>query len=180
MSDMTTQQRENAITLTAFRFAFWAVSGYESFHSRKCGKIKGLSGLQGFARYKEAISAGFKPCRFCKPTQCMDVVASVPVYNQERANESVTEMIKRCEHYSFTCKFEERILTIITPVARWSFDPWKQPYRLIHQHTDASPRGASEKHRQHRLLLSLKDVVLYIINTIWGNKPYADHCWTDT
>ena len=63
----------------------------------------------------------------------------------------------------FTCEFEDRTLTIITPIARWSFDPWRQPYQLMHQHTEASPQGKSEKHRQHRLLLSLKDVVSYIV-----------------
>lgn len=93
------------------------------FHARNCGKIKGLSGLRGFARYNEAVHAGFKPCRFCKPTQRMDVAASVPIYNQERANESVVDMTKRCEAYGFTCEVEERVVTIITPVARWSFDP---------------------------------------------------------
>ena len=163
LSAMTSQQREDAITLTATRFAFWAVQGYESFHVRNCAKIKGLEGLRGFSRYNEAIHAGFKPCRLCKPTQRSDVVASIPIYNQERANESVTEMIKQCESYGFTCEFDDRTLTIITPIARWSFDPWRQPYQLMHQHTEASPQGKSEKHRQHRLLLSLKDVVSYIV-----------------
>ena len=162
LAAMTGQEREDAITLTATRFAFWAAPGYESFHSRNCGKIKGLSGLCGFARYNEAVRAGFKPCRFCKPTQRMDIVASIPINNQERPNESVEEMIRQCETRGFTCEFENRILTIITPVARWSFDPWKHPYQLMHQHTEASPGGASEVHRQHRLLLSLKDVILYI------------------
>lgn len=163
MSEMTIQEREDALTLTSTRFAFWAVPGYESFHTRNCSKLTGLSGLQGYARYAAARYAGFKPCRLCKPSSKQDATLSIPIYNQERDDESVTEFINRCEAYGFTCSFDENAIVLNTPIARWRFDPWKKPIQLMHQHTEASPRGMSTEHRQPRLFLSLHDVLQYIV-----------------
>ncbi len=60
---MTKQQRLDSLTLTATRFAFWTVPGYRTFHTRNCIKLKGMENIQGFARFTDAVHAGFSPCR---------------------------------------------------------------------------------------------------------------------
>ena len=159
----TAQQRADAFTRTATHAAFFAARGYSSFHLAGCGRLTGLSELRSFTRYDEAVAAGFQPCRFCKPSPRHNVTVSVPVNNQTRTDESVQEIIALCRRQGFLCTLDSIALTVETPVALWKLGVTTRPVAVMHQHKAASPRGASPMHRQHRVFLSLRDAVLYII-----------------
>ncbi len=160
LSEMTQQQRSDSLTLTATRYAFWAVPGYSTFHTRNCPKLNKLTGIRGFARYNDALHAGYQPCRHCKPSPKQDAIISIPVYNQTREGEKVEDIISFCRSRGFQCTLCKQELTIETAAGRWIVDTGKRPLFIQHQHTDGS--GTSELHWQPRMFLSLKDVVLYI------------------
>jgi len=162
LSEMTDQERSDSITLTATRFAFWAVNGYSTFHTRNCPKLNNLTGIRGFARYGDAVHAGFQPCRHCKPSPKQDAIVSIPIYNQSRQSEKVDDIISLCQAHGFQCSLNKQELTIETPAGRWIVDIVKRPIFIQHQHTDGSIKGESQLHWQPRMFLSLKDVVLYI------------------
>ena len=173
MSTMTEQQRTDSLTLTATRFAFWAVQGYSTFHLRHCIKLNGMENIRGFARYGDAIRAGFSPCRHCKPSAKQDAVVSIPIYNQKRSDERIEEIISLCEAKGYTCSLNGHELLIETQAGRWQVDIQKRPIFIEHQHTDGSVKGESSIHWQPRMFLSLRDVVTYI--TKHDEKLVAEH-----
>lgn len=177
LSNMTAQQRADSLTLTATRFAFWAVSGYRTFHTRSCVKLNGMENIHGFARYGEAVHAGFSPCRLCKPSPKQDAVLSIPIYNQARDGEKIEDIISLCEANGYTCTLNQHKLLIETPVGQWHVDIRKRPIFIEHQHTDASIDGESSLHWQPRMFLSLRDVVTYI--TKHDERSAADHAIPD-
>ena len=162
LSDMTQQQRSDSITLTATRFAFWAVTGYSTFHTRNCPKLNTLTGVKGFARYNDALHAGFQPCRQCKPSPKQDAILSIPIYNQTRDTEKLEDVVSICEAKGYRCTISKNELTIETAAGRWIVDVVKRPIFIQHQHTSGSTKGESELHWQPRMFLSLMDVVQYI------------------
>ena len=162
LSNMTEQQRTDSITLTATRFAFWAVPGYSTFHTRNCIKLNGMENIRGFARYGDAVHAGFSPCRHCKPSAKQDAILSIPIYNQARNGEKIEDIISLCEAKGYTCSLTKNELLIETQAGRWRVDIKKRPIFIEHQHTDGSIKGESSIHWQPRMFLSLQDVVAYI------------------
>lgn len=162
LASMTQQQRSDSLTLTATRFAFWAVPGYSTFHTRSCAKLNGLSGIRGFARYGDATHAGFQPCRLCKPSSKQDAILSIPIYNQSRDGERIEDIIALCEAHGYTCSVSKKELIIETPAGRWIVNITKRPIFIEHQHTAGSVKGQSSLHWQPRMFLSLQDVVSYI------------------
>jgi len=159
---MSPEEKHDFYTLTATRFAFWAAHGYSNFHERNCPRLNGLTNLQGFPRYSDAVGAGYKPCRQCKPSAKSDAVLSIPINNQIRFGESAEEIIALCESKGFQCSYTHPTLSIETSVGRWIVDITRRPIFIEHQHTTNSPKGPSALHWQHRMFLSLTDVVLYI------------------
>lgn len=179
-NNMTEQERADAITLSATRFVFRAVPGYRTFHTRQCGKLNGLTGIRGFARYEEAIRAGFQPCRQYRPSHRQDALLSIPIYNQARENEQVSDIMALCEAQGFQCTLEENTLLIETKAGRWRFDVLKRPIFVEHQHTEGSIKGPSSIHWQPRMFLSLQDVVAYIVRhdaklTVENNEDAVNH-----
>lgn len=162
LSSMSAQQRTDSITLTATRFAFWAVPGYSTFQTRNCIKLNHMENIRGFARYGDAVRAGFSPCRQCKPSPKQDAILSIPIYNQARNDEKIEEIVALCEAKGYTCSFNEKELIIETQAGRWRVDIKKRPIFIEHQHTDGSVEGGSGIHWQPRMFLSLQDVVSYI------------------
>lgn len=162
LSNMTEQQRTDSITLTATRFAFWAAPGYQTFHTRNCIKLNGMKNIRGFARYGDAVHAGFSPCRHCRPSAKQDAILSIPIYNQARAGEKIEDIISLCEAKGYACSLDKNELLIETQAGRWLVDIRKRPIFIEHQHTDGSIKGKSKIHWQPRMFLSLQDVVAYI------------------
>ena len=161
-SSMSEQEYRDFITFTSTRYAFWAGKGYGTFHVRNCPKVVGLTDVRGFARYGDAIHAGFQPCRRCKPSAKQDAILSIPMGNQVRDNENLDEIIAMCVQKGFKCTYHEPELTIETPAGRWIVDVEKRPILIEHQHIDKEAQEQSAIHWQPRIFLSLRDVVNYI------------------
>lgn len=162
LTSMTAQQRTDSLTLTATRFAFWAAAGYSAFHLRGCPKLNNMENIRGFAKYADAVRAGFTPCRHCKPSPKQDAVLSIPIYNQVRDEEKVEDIISLCEAKGYACTLDNDELLIETPAGRWRVNVKNRPIHIEHQHTDNSGMGESSIHWQPRMFLSLQDVVEYI------------------
>lgn len=163
LSNKTAQQRSDLMTLTATRFAFWAAQGYSNFHTRSCLKLNGKEKIRGFARYSEAVRAGFSPCRHCKPSARQDAVLSIPIYNQVRDDEKIENVISLCEANGYTCSLQKNELLIETQVGRWRVHIEKRPIFIEHQHLHGLYDGEACIHWQPRMFLSLRDVVEYIV-----------------
>lgn len=163
MAQMNEQERRDALTLTATRYAFWAATGYSTFHVRNCPKLNGVSAIKGFARYSEAIHAGYLPCRNCKPSPKNDAVVSIPIYNKERGMESVEDIMAYCEGVGMRCSYQAPILIVETKGGHWQIDTQKRPILVKHKHIGESAKPNSTLHWQPRMFLSLIDVVGYIL-----------------
>jgi len=159
---LDSQKSADFYTLTATRYAFWAARGYSNFHKRSCSRLNGLKDLTGFARFSDAIRAGYQPCRQCRPTEKDDAVLSIPLYNQIRNEETINDIIVLCRKKGYRCSYDHPEMIIETPVGRWIMNVVKRPVFVEHQHKELSASGPSALHWQHRMFLSLTDVVLYI------------------
>ena len=121
-----------------------------------------MENIRGFARYGDAIHAGFRPCRLCKPSAKQDAILSIPIYSQAHDGEKIEDLISLCEANGYTCSLNRNELLIETPVGRWRVDIKKRPIFVEHQHTVGSIKGESSIHWQPRMFLSLRDVIAYI------------------
>lgn len=160
--DLTKREKNDVYTLTQPRFAFWAAEGYRTFHLRNCRKISGLNGLEGFSQYQDAVRAGFRPCKFCKPSSKHDITISLPIYSRERSNESIGILVTMCVHNGFRYSVEGTEFTIETPVGIWKLHTDKAPYKLDHINLTVTPDNRAQFHRQPRLFLSMQDAITYI------------------
>ena len=157
MSDnLTGVHSRDAFVLTQAGFAFWMAEGYQTFHLRNCPKLNGLSHLHGYARFNEAYRFG-RPCKYCKPSPANDIIASVPMNQQIRPEETVEQIDALCE--SLGLKHESKIdaYYIETPVAYWKLMVGTFPLEVHHM-----PKDADYYHKQHRTFLSMTDTVEYI------------------
>ncbi len=154
--NLTGIHSRDAIVLTQAGFAFWMAEGYQTFHLRNCPKLNGLSHLHGYARFNEAYRFG-RPCKYCKPSPTNDIVASVPMKQQIRPDETVEQIDAICE--SLGLKHESKIdaYYIETPVAHWKLMVGTFPLEVRHM-----PKDANGYHKQHRTFLSMTDTVEYI------------------
>lgn len=162
LSSMEPQARADAITLTATRYAFWSSLGYSNFHLRNCRKLQHMTQLRGYARYSDAIRAGLQPCRICKPTAKHDIIVSVPIYNRERKDESIEELMALCASKGLRCTMKDSLLIIETGKGYWRVDPHQRPFFIEHLHTDETAYPDAQMHWQPRMFLSLQDVISYI------------------
>ena len=149
-------------TLTQPRFSFFSAAGYLAFHKRSCPKLKGLSGITGFARYKDAVRAGHTPCKLCKPTQKLDISCPIPITNQRRNGESVRDLQALCQTQGYPWEREESFFCFSTPVGKWKVDLSSAPYIVYHINLVRTPGNYYCYHRQPRLFLSLADTFAYI------------------
>ena len=167
---MTDQEREDFLALTNPGYGFWAAAGYGTFHSRSCRKMKGLTKIRGFAKYDEAIRAGFTPCKCCKPTKKQDIVYSIPMSNRARANETPADLAALCEKAGYEYRRDEDCFEFLTPVGRWRIHLKSMPVTVDHLNLTMTPDNPYLFHRQHRIFLSLRDAFLYI-------KRHDDDLW---
>ncbi len=161
-SNLTMEQRKDKYILTQPRFAFWAADGYRTFHLRNCKKLTGLNGLKGFSRFDEARSAGFIPCRCCKPSDKHDMVLSLPIYSREYREDTVQGLKELCFRNEYICKGDGDWMIIETPVGIWRTHTGQSPYRLEHINLIVDPNNRVCFHRQPKLFLSLRDIYYYI------------------
>ena len=162
LDSMTVQERADLYTLTQPRYAFWAAAGYQTFHLRSCRKMKGLSNLKGFSRFRDAVRAGYTPCKLCKPTKKQDVVYSFPITSRKRNGESIQDLAELCEASQFTYSVEGPYFILRTPLGRWRIHLDSSPIALDHINLTTTPDHPNCYHRQPRLFLSLTDTFDYI------------------
>lgn len=162
LDGMGEQERRDFLALTDPGYGFWAASGYGTFHSRGCHKLKGLSNIRGFAKFDAAMRAGFTPCKCCKPTRKQDVVYSIPLSNQTRQEESPADLAALCERVGYPYSQEADIFELLTPVGRWQIHLKSMPIKVDHINLTMTPDHPHLFHRQHRMFLSLRDTFDYI------------------
>ena len=158
---LTKQQRDDIYTLTQPRFAFWVGQGYQTFHLHSCPKLQEISNLRGFGTYKEAIRAGFTPCRKCKPTAKHDAKVSIPITNRVREDEKVEDLETLCTEAGYTHHREGAYLYLETSVGKWRINVSESPVKLDHINLVKTP-GVKKYHEQPRIFLSFIDTFDYI------------------
>ena len=168
--DLTEQQRSDLFTLTQPRFAFFVGKGYQNFHTRACSRLEGLTEIRGFDTYAHAKNAGYTPCKHCRPTKKQDIVVSIPITNQVRADETITDLHKWCDRYGYEHRFHQDDFEVVTPVGKWKIHTDVRPVTVEHINLAQKP-GCETYHKQHRIFLSMLDALKYIYrhdSTIMG------------
>lgn len=168
--DLTEQQRSDLFTLTQPRFAFFVGKGYQNFHTRACSRLEGLTEIRGFDTYTHAKNAGYTPCKHCRPTKKQDIVVSIPITNQVRADETITDLHKWCDRYGYEHRFHQDDFEVVTPVGKWKIHTDVRPVTVEHINLAQKP-GCETYHKQHRIFLSMLDALKYIYrhdSTIMG------------
>lgn len=161
----------DAFVLTQSGYAFWAAEGYRNFHLRNCPKLNGLSHLHGYARYSDARKFGLSPCKLCKPSAKNDIIASVPMKQRIRENETEEQIDTFCDSQGWKHEYSGNAYYIETPVAKWKLMTDTHPLAVYHM-----PKGQTEYHKQHRTFLSMTDTVEYIRrHDIIGGNHEADY-----
>lgn len=160
-AELTEDEKADIYTLTQPRFAFWVGRGYQNFHRHNCQRLKSLTNLTGFSTYNEAVSAGFTPCKHCKPTSKNDMKFSIPITSHERDDEKIEDIIPLCENTGFVCYQDNKNFYIDTPVGKWKITINSAPIKLEHINLIKS-RAFEDFHIQPRKFLSYTDVVEYI------------------
>ena len=161
VENLTESERNDIFTLTQPRFAFWVGQGYQSFHLHSCSKLHDVSNLKGFGTYQEAISAGYTPCKKCKPTSKHDVKYSIPITNRIRVDEKVEDLETLCIDAEYPHYKEGPYFCIETPVGKWRINVASSPVKLEHINLVESPE-CDAYHEQPRLFLSFIDTFVYI------------------
>ena len=154
-------EKDDIYTLTQPRFAFWASQGYRTFHLRACPKLQSGSYLTGFATYREAIRAGYSPCKRCKPTAKHDLHISIPITNQLRLDEKLSDLEELCAKAGYEHHAEGAYLYVVTPVGKWRINISVSPITVEHINLAIDP-DETVYHEQPRLFLSFVDVFEYI------------------
>lgn len=158
---LTEIERNDVFTLTQPRFAFFVGKGYQTFHLPSCSKLQEVSNLRGFSTYKDAIRAGFTPCRKCKPTAKHDAKLSIPITNRIRENEKVEDLEALCNDAGYPCRRESEFLYLETPAGKWRINTNTSPVKLEHINLIKTP-GVKTYHEQPRVFLSYVDTFDYI------------------
>ncbi len=155
---LTEQEKQDIYTLTQPEFSFWAAPGYSTFHLRHCSKLNAMSNYQGFKHYSQAVRAGFKPCKECKPTAKHDVNLSIPLGNKVRENDTVDNLIQQCNEYGYDYQEKGVFFIITTPVGEWEINTCTQPIKIRHKNLVFG----GDFHNQPRAFLSFFDVLFYL------------------
>ena len=124
--------------------------------------MSGLTNLRGFSLHSDAMVAGYRPCKCCKPTPKHDIYLSLPIYSKKRTEEGVQVLVDACKSNSYTYNQEGCHFTLETPVGIWRINTANTPYSLKHINTAMTPDNRTEFHRQPRIFHSLQDVFSYI------------------
>lgn len=161
-ASLTPTQKADAITLTQPSYAFWAGAGFGNFHLRHCTKMNNLTNLKGFSYYEDAVHAGYKPCKQCKPSSKNNLEISIPIYSKERLSESAEMLIGLCEGNGFQCEHQRNTVQVETAKGIWRVYTDASPYKLEHINKIYGANNRTEFHTQPKIFLSLTDVFIYI------------------
>lgn len=161
-NNLTGTESHDAHVLSQSGFAFWAAEGYQTFHLRHCPKLNHLSNLHGYSRFAQAQSFGLTPCKLCKPSKKNDIVASVPIYQKKRENESFEKIDVLCDRQGWNHSRNHTEYWIETPVGIWKMILGTQPITVYHINKVKTPGNTTGFHKQQRLFLSMTDTVEYI------------------
>ena len=156
-ANLTGVENHDAFILSRADYTFWAAEGYQTFHLRNCPKLNRLSHLHGYARFAEARKFGLTPCKCCKPSKKDDIIASVPMNQRIRKDETEKQIDELCDRYGFRHEAKADAYYIETPIAWWKLLADTYPLEVYHM-----PKGSLNYHRQHRTFLSMTDTVEYI------------------
>ena len=159
--DLTEQERSDLFTLTQPRLGFFVAKGYQNFHIRKCSRLEGLSNIIGFDTFAHAKRAGYTPCKYCKPTKKQDIVASIPIGNKVRTDETIADLHKMCDRFGYEHRFYEGDFEITTLVGKWKIHTDTRPVTVEHINLAEKP-FTEVYHKQHRIFLSMLDALKYI------------------
>ena len=161
LTEMTAQEKNDLITLTQPGLAFFASKGCKTFHVRICNRIQGKSDICGFDTFAHALRAGYKPCKYCKPTKKQDIVVSIPIDNKIREDESIGDLEALCNKYGYSYINNSEKFELETPVGKWIIHIAKMPIIVEHINLVKEPR-CKKYHKQHRVFLSMLDALQYI------------------
>ncbi len=159
--NLSEQERNDIYTLTKPHFAFWAGKGYGTFHLHSCPKLHGLSNLEGFQTYEEAFSAGYRPCKTCRPSKKQDIKISIPITNEIHFEEKVSDIEKMCIDADFDFSCDSTYIYIQTPTGKWKINSVAYPVKVWHINMIRNP-SETDYHEQPRRFLSLTDIFKYI------------------
>ena len=127
-----------------------------------CQRLARLSHIRGYSRFDDAVHVGLTPCKICKPSPKYDIIESVPIYQQKRADERTEDLDALCEQYGWVHSFSDGEYRIETPVGKWRLVVDTKPVDVYHINLVKTPGIEQGYHRQHRLFLSLTDTLEYI------------------
>lgn len=159
--NLTKNEKNDIFTLTQPRFAFWVGQGYQTFHLHSCPKLHEVSNLKGFGKFRDAISAGYTPCKKCRPTSKHDVIYSIPITNRIRAGENIEDLDVLCRDAGYSHFKEGSFFCIETSVGKWRINIASSPIKLEHINLVDKP-DCDTYHEQPRLFLSFLDTFAYI------------------
>lgn len=162
VGELSPEEKRDMLTLTNPGYAFWASKGYKTFHLRNCIKLKDLTDLRGFARYEDAVRAGYSPCKQCAPSPKSNLVVSVPIEQRVRKNEEPSLLDELCDKAGFKHSYSAPEYCIETPAGKWKLIFGTRPLDVFHLHLNEEQPVDEEYHKQHRLFLSLQDTFEYI------------------
>lgn len=174
--DMTEQERNDLMTLTQPRFAFFAGRGYRNFHLRSCTRLENISDIKGFSTFAHAKKSGYLPCKSCKPTNKQDIVVSIPIANRVRKDETIDDLNEMCEKYGYGHSYHENDFEVVTAVGKWRILTDTRPVTVEHINIASYP-DCETYHKQHRIFLSMLDALKYIYrhdSAIEGKLRSAD------
>lgn len=143
-------------------YSFWVSKGYETFHSYGCPKLQSLKNLRGFRTYEEAVAAGFKPCKKCKPSAKNNQKYSIPIKTKVRANEKIEDIEERCKKEGYSFNSDSNYIFIETPIGKWKIKTDAFPIKVDHINLSGKFPEEKEYHDQHCRFLSFADVFSYI------------------
>ena len=160
-TDLTEQERSDLLTLTQPGFAFFVGRGYQNFHLRQCFRLEGLTEIRGFDTYAHAQKAGYTPCKHCKPTPKQDIIASIPITNHVREDETIADLQAWCDKYGYEHRININDFEVTTPVGKWIIHTDERPVTVEHINLISKP-FTNTYHKQHRIFLSMLDALKYI------------------
>lgn len=172
-------KKEDLYKLSSSSYAFFASKGYKTFHLRNCKKTANLKSIEGFSTYESACNAGYKPCRYCKPSDKHNVELSLPIYTTERKDESISALIDFCQANDYVYSENGEYIYVETRVGIWRMKPNKSPYKLEHINLVKTPNNREIFHQQPRLFLSMTDALYYIkrhdeaLKFVWRETEYV-------
>ena len=118
-------------------------------------------GVRGFDTFEAAQKAGFKPCKNCRPSPKQNIEVSIPIDNEVRENESLTELSLYCVRMGYEYSIESAKFYVNTPVGKWILNIKERPVTAEHINLVKDPYG-ERYHRQPRIFLSIRDALRYI------------------